>query len=137
MTPRALGAILSVAAVSLLSVGRLFLQVADFYPQAPSTDGVTDFDSRFMALRGMLPPKGIIGYMTDPDTLPAGMEAQAEFHLTQYSLAPILVVNSPRQRFVVGNFHRVVTTGSLRDRGFKLVREFGNGIALLENENLR
>jgi hypothetical protein len=137
MTPRVLGAILSVAAVSLLSVGRLFIQVSDFYPKAPVPDGVTEFDGRFAALRGMLPTKGVIGYMTDPETPPADVNAQAEFHLTQYALAPILVVNSPQQRFVVGNFHKVVTTGSLRDRGFKTVREFGRGIVLLENEKVR
>lgn len=137
MTPRALGAILAVAAVSLLSIGRLFFQVADFYPTAPSPDGVTDFDRRFTALRSQLPPKGVIGYLTDPDTPPTDTNAQAEYHLAQYALAPILVVNSPDQRYLVGNFHRTVTTGSLRDRGFKLIREFGNGIVLLENEKVR
>lgn len=137
MTSRVLGALLTVAAVSLLSVGRLFMQVADFYPTAPAADGVTDFDTRFAGLRGMLPEKGVIGYMTDPDTPPTDTNAQAEFHLTQYALAPILVLHSPEQRFVVGNFHRTVTTGSLRDRGFKLVKEFGNGIALFENEKVR
>ena len=137
MSPRVLGAILSVSAVSLLSVGRLFFQVADFYPTAPSPDGVTDFDRRFQALRTMLPAKGVIGYMTDPDTPPGDTNAQAEYHLTQYALAPVIVVNSPEQHFVIGNFHRVVTTGSLRDRGYKLVREFGNGIVLLENEKVQ
>lgn len=137
MTPRVLGAILTVAAVSLLSVGRLFVQIADFYPTAPSPDGVTDFDARFAGLRAMLPAKGVIGYLTDPDTPPNDTNAQAEYHLAQYALAPILVLRSPDQRFVVGNFHRAVTTGSLRDRGFKLVKEFGNGIALLENEKVR
>lgn len=134
MTTRALGATLMVATVSLVSMGRLFFQVADFYPRAPSPDGVTDFDRRFTALRAILPAKGIIGYLTDPDTPPGDTNAQAEYRLAQYALAPLLVVNSPNQKFVVGNFHRAVTTGSLRDRGYKLVREFGNGIALLENE---
>ncbi len=137
MNPRALGAVLSVATVSLLSVGRLFFQVVDFYPTAPSIDGVTEFDGRFAALRGMLPAKGIIGYMTDPETPPGDTNAQAEYHLTQYSLAPILVVNSPQQRYVIGNFHKAVTTGSLQDRGYKLMKEFGNGIVLLENEKVR
>ena len=137
MTPRVLGAILTVAAVSLLSVGRLFVQIADFYPTAPSPDGVTDFDSRFEGLRAMLPAKGVIGYITDPGTPPADTNAQAEYHLAQYSLAPVLVVYSAEQRYVVGNFHQAVTTGSLRDRGFKLVKEFGKGIVLLENERVR
>jgi hypothetical protein len=137
MSPRVLGAVLCVAAVSLLSVGRFFFQVADFYPKAPSPDGVTDFDNRFAGLRAMLPPKGIIGYMTDPGTPPNDTNAQAEYHLAQYALAPVLVAYSPDHRFVVGNFHQAVTTGSLRDRGFKLIREFGNGIVLLENEKVR
>lgn len=137
MTPRILGAALCIAAVSLLSIGRFFFQVADFFPKAPSPDGVTDFNSRFQGLRAMLPPKGIIGYMTDPETPAADTNAQAEYHLTQYALAPVLVVYSQDHRFVIGNFHKTVTTGSLRDRGFKLVREFGNGIALLENEKVR
>ena len=137
MTPRSLGATACLAAVSLLSMGRLFLQVSDFYPKAPSVDGVTEFDGRFGAVRGLLPPKGIIGYMTDAETPAGDVNAQAEYHLTQYALAPVLVVKSDQQRFVVGNFHRTVTTGSLRDRGFKLVQSFGNGIVLLENEKVR
>ncbi len=137
MTARALGSTLIVAAVSLLSVGRLFFQVADFYPKAPSPDGVTEFNQRFAALRTMLPPRGIIGYMTDADAPPGDTNTVAEYHLTQYAVAPVLVVNSPDQRFVIGNFHRVVTAGSLRDRGFKVIREFGNGIALLENERVK
>lgn len=137
MTARALGSTIIVAAVSLLSVGRLFFQVADFYPKAPSPDGVTEFSQRFSVLRTMLPQRGVIGYMTDADSAPGDTNTVAEYHLTQYAVAPILVVNSIEQRFVIGNFHRVVTAGSLRDRGFKVIREFGNGIALLENERVK
>ena len=125
------------AIVSVVSVARLFLQVADFYPKAPPVDGVTEFDSRFHQLRSLLPPTGMIGYITDPETPAADTNAQAEFHLAQYALAPVIVVRSPEQRYVIGNFHKVVTAGSLRDRGFKVVREFGRGIVLLENEKRR
>ncbi len=135
MTPRHLGAVALVAAVSLLSIGRLFFQMADLYPSTPTPDGVTDFDQRFAGVKDMLPAKGVIGYMTDPGASATDTNAQAEYYLAQYSLAPILVVNSDQQRYVVGNFHKVVTAGSLRDRGYKLLRQFGNGIALLENEN--
>jgi len=134
MNARSLGSVLLVAAVSLLSLGRFFSQVADFYPKAPSPDGVTEFNGRFAALRAMLPPRGVIGYMTDADASPSDTNTQAEYHLTQYALAPVVVLFSSDQRFVVGNFHKTVTAGSLRDRGYKVVREFGNGIVLLENE---
>lgn len=137
MTSRVLGAVLCVAAVSVLSVGRFFVRIADFYPTAPSPDGVTEFNNRFRELRAMLPPRGVIGYMTDPNVPPGDTNAQAEYYLAQYALAPVLVVNSSEQRYVVGNFHLEIAKGGLRDRGFKLVREFGNGIVLLENEKVR
>ena len=137
MPSRAQVATITVAVGSLLSIGRLFVQIADFYPTAPSPDGVTGFDSRFTALGAMLPRKGIIGYVTDPGVPLDETDAQAEYHLTQYALAPVLVDRSPEHRFVIGNFHQKVSVGSLRERGFNLVREFGNGIALLENEKVR
>ena len=129
-----MGAVFLLAAATLLSAGRLFVQVSDFYPTAPSPDGVTAFESRFSGLRAMLPAQGVIGYMTDPGGNMDATDAAAEFHLAQYALAPVIVVPTADRRYVVGNFHQVVTVGTLREKGFKLVREFGNGIALLEKE---
>jgi hypothetical protein len=137
MPPRALGAVLLIGAVSILSLGRLFVQISDFYPTAKSPDGVTEFESRFAGLRAILPAKGIIGYITDEGVDPASADAQAELRLTQYAVAPVLVVNSPAHRFVIGNFHREVTTGALRDRGFIVVQAFGNGIVLLQKEEAK
>ncbi len=134
MSPRILCAVLAVAVVSFATAGRLFLQIADFYTTAASPDGVTEFESRFEQLRTLLPARGVIGYMADED-LPAGdANAQAEFFLTQYAIAPVIVVRQTNQPFVIGNFKKMVTTGSMRDKGFKLIREFGRGIALFENE---
>ncbi|MBM3783560.1 MAG: hypothetical protein FJW30_04325 [Acidobacteria bacterium] len=133
MYARAVGAVLIVAAVSLASTGRLFTQVADFYTQAPVVDGVTEFTGRLAQLKAMLPASGVAGYMTDPGTPATDTNAQAEYHLVQYALAPVLVVYSTEQRYVIGNFHNRISTGSLREQGFELVREFGNGIALFEN----
>lgn len=137
MTSRTLGAVLLLAAASLFAAGRLFLQVSDFYPTAPSPDGVTAFESRFAGLRAMLPAQGVIGYMTEPGSTMDPTDAQAEHHLAQYALAPVIVTPAADRRYVVGNFHQVVTVGTLREKGFKLVREFGNGIALLEKETER
>ena len=134
MPPRTTGAVSLICAVSLLSVGRLFVQISDFYPTAPSPDGVTEFDSRFTGLRALLPPKGVIGYITDEGIDPASADAQAELHLVQYAVAPVLVVPSAKHRFVIGNFHREVTAGALRDRGYQVVQVFGKGIVLLEKE---
>jgi hypothetical protein len=129
--------VLGLGLASLGTVGDLFRRVADVYVAAPAVDSVTEFTSRFDGLRQMLPSKGNIGYMTDPDTPAEDANALAEFHLAQYALAPVIVVRSDQQRYVVANFHRQVSTGSLKDRGLVLVREFGKGIALFENERMR
>ncbi|MBM3752815.1 MAG: hypothetical protein FJW38_02395 [Acidobacteria bacterium] len=137
MYPRAVTATLLVAAVSLFSTFRLFMQTADAYTQAPAIDGVTEYTERLKALKDALPPTGVIGYMTDPGTPANNTDAMAEHHIIQYALAPLVVVPNANQKYVVGNFHKTIATGSLRDQGFKLVREFGNGIALLENEKVK
>lgn len=137
MHPRAVAATLLVAGVSLFSSFRLFTQTADVYTQAPAVDGVTEFSGRLKALKEVLPPAGVIGYMTDPGTPVNSTDAVAEHHIIQYALAPIVVVPNTNQKFIVGNFHKAVSTGALRDQGFKLVQEFGNGIALLENDKVK
>ncbi len=137
MHPRAVAATLLVSGVSLFSSFRLFTQTADVYTKAPAVDGVTEYTGRLNALKAVLPATGVIGYMTDPGTPANNTDAVAEHHIIQYALAPLVVVPNANQKFVVGNFHKAIATGSLRDQGFKLVQEFGNGIALLENEKVK
>jgi hypothetical protein len=84
--------VLGLGLASLGTVGDLFRRVADVYVAAPAVDSVTEFTSRFDGLRQMLPSKGNIGYMTDPDTPAEDANALAEFHLAQYALAPVIVV---------------------------------------------
>jgi len=134
MTPRTVAAVLLVSFVSLLSIGKFFQQISDFFVKRPAVDGVTQFTARYQPVRSLLPDKGVIGYMTDPAAAADELNATAEFYLVQYALAPIVVVNSPNQRFIVSNFHVMMTTGAMADQGFKLVREYGNGVAVFENQ---
>lgn len=137
MPPRSLWATVLVAIVSVASIGRYFFESGDAYAESPTPDSVTEFDQRFAELRKMLPGRGVIGYVTDPGIAPDDGEALAEYYLTEYALTPHIVVRSEDQRFLVGNFHKEITVGSLADRGFKLVRQFGNGIVLLEKNGAR
>jgi hypothetical protein len=134
MSPRNVLAVLLVAGVSFLSIGKFFQEISDFYVRRPEVDGVTQFTSRYTPVRALLPEKGVIGYMTDPAAAADELNATAELYLVQYALAPVVVVNSTDQRYIVTNFHTMVTTGSMADQGFKLVREFGNGVAVFENQ---
>ncbi|MCA2968856.1 MAG: hypothetical protein INH43_10090 [Acidobacteriaceae bacterium] len=134
MSPRTVLAVLLVAGVAFFSIGRFFQEISDFYARRPEVDGVTQFTARYAPVRAMLPEKGMIGYMADPGAGADELTATAELYLVQYALAPVIVVNSTDQRYFVTNFHTTVTTGSMADQGFRLVREFGNGVAVFENE---
>lgn len=134
MTSRTVVAVLLVAFVALLSIGKFFQQISDFFVKRPTVDGVPQFTARYQPVRALLPDSGVIGYMTDPAAAADEVNATAEFYLVQYALAPIVVVNSPNQRYLVSIFHVMVTTGSMADQGYKLVREFGNGVTVFENQ---
>jgi hypothetical protein len=133
MHPRVLSAIALISFLSLFANLRRSGEVADFYARRPLIDGVSEFQSRMTELRAYLPPKGVIGYTPDFGMPPDDANAQAEFHLIQYALAPVIVVYSPNERYVIGNFHQKTATADLEKAGLKLVKEFGNGIALFQN----
>jgi hypothetical protein len=85
-------------------------------------------DQRFSALRAELPAHGVIGYIGES----AGT-AIPDYYLAQYALAPLVLDHSINHKLVVGNF----TTASKLPRELALVKNFGNGVLLLENKDVR
>jgi hypothetical protein len=79
-------------------------------------------DRRFSSLKSNLPQRGVVGYVGEPGTL-----AIADYYLTQYALAPIIIDHSPNHALVIGNFPALppAPPGNLR-----LVKDFGNGVLL-------
>jgi hypothetical protein len=73
---------------------------------AGGVDPVTRYDLRFQSLRDELPPRGVIGYVSDKQTAGhfTSLEGMKEYFMTQYSLAPVIVVVGPEADLVVGNF---------------------------------
>jgi hypothetical protein len=114
-----------------------WIRLAATAPRHAASDEISSYERRFLELRAALPAHGVVGYLGDPDpeaATPAQREASSLLHfkrylLAQYALAPVVLIESTEPEFVVGNFD----PGSrpLLPSGFRIEREFGNGLVLL------
>ncbi|UCC71612.1 MAG: hypothetical protein JSV86_14665 [Gemmatimonadota bacterium] len=98
-------------------------------PSVPA-DRASRHEARFAPLREQLPARGVVGYASDG--LAAGsftsLEAMQDYFLTQYSLAPLIVVRGADPPLVVGNFR---TAQSALPEGTTVLRDLGDGVVLL------
>ena len=106
------------------------LLVAQRFPR----DVVSGNEEYLAALRGALPAHGIVGYLPSVplQKAPASTLAVAQLYSTQYSLAPLIVVNDPSQRLVVANLPTGTVAQAIANYPqLVLMRDFGRGVALL------
>ena len=81
---------------------------------------------RFDGLRAALPPRGTIGYLSDTNT-------NEGYYLAQYFLAPLVIAPDAQRKLVVANFASGTAISRMAAaRGLVVVRDFGNGVALLQ-----
>lgn len=91
--------------------------------------GVTAFESRFDSFRQAIQPHGVYGYLSDNP--PNDPSAAAEYHLTQYVLAPAIIKPDSAENLVVVNVHsKSLDWKLLHDNHLLPVQDFGDGIAL-------
>lgn len=110
----------------LLSTVRI---LSDAPSPGPYTDTVRPAsDERFAALKAALPPQGIVGYVGDS-------ESPADYYLTQYALAPLIVDHSSSHPLVIGNFSKSPAAGWKGN--LQLVKDFGNGVILFANKDAK
>jgi len=100
---RAKAGVYALAFVALISCLLLVNQEAKQYSMETGQSAIGFYDQRFGGLRKHLPAAGIAGYLSDQSG--GDVQSQAEFMTAQYALAPAILVNSPDQDLVVGNFH--------------------------------
>jgi hypothetical protein len=88
-------------------------------------------EGRLLELRKSLPASTHVGYVTDDR--PWVSDASTErFFLTQYVLAPVVVVPESTHEWVVGNFRDVRTASVPRD--LRVERDFGEGVVLFRRK---
>ncbi|MFQ5666425.1 MAG: hypothetical protein ACE5I7_08330 [Candidatus Binatia bacterium] len=136
------GRVRACAAVGLLAAFALFSAARTLRHAAPvllrgrlPADRITMNEGRFAALRTALAGHGVVGYLSPlpPDKLASSVQGIAQFYLTQYALAPVIVVNDPTQRFVVANFFgRAAPPARVHRPHLVTVHDFGGGVILLE-----
>ncbi len=122
-------AVLSLAAIALVSSFWFLLDVLGTATHSTKAFGVAAYENRFNDFRKAYQPYGVYGYVSDnPPTDPSAL---AEFHLTQYTLAPAIVKQSADEGLVIVNYHsKQLDVRLLRAHRLALVQDFGNGVAL-------
>jgi hypothetical protein len=125
------------------AVLNLLWQGVRIYNGLPETDPVTIHETRIAQLLPLLPASGAVGYVTtvENDRIFAAektftnVEFLAQYVLTQYTLAPRIVRNSPDLPLVVGNFiDGPPAPGFLEKNGLVPQKDFGDGLFLYRRE---
>jgi hypothetical protein len=107
-----------------------------YYRANPDPWAVAKQEVRFDALRAELPVTSILGYYSDVSSGRGGNPAA--FYVALYGMSPHLLVpdsNVYKPEFVLGNFGRRPDLGQLeREKGLKLVKDYGRGVMLFRRE---
>ena len=102
----------------------------------PYIDGITLWENRLKLLKADLPETGVIGYLADWDVSGQGesSDLEAEYRMTQYALAPLVVARGSDYGIVVGNITVTKFDDDLEEHYRLLLQhEYGNGILLLRD----
>ncbi|MBU0651780.1 MAG: hypothetical protein KKG96_02735 [Proteobacteria bacterium] len=125
------------------AVMNLLWQNIRIYSGLPEKDPVTIHEERIRQLKPLLPASGEIGYITTVENDRifgfeksfTNVEFLAQYVLTQYTLAPRIVRNSPDLPLVVGNFiDGPPAPGFLEKHGLVPLRDLGDGLILYRKE---
>jgi hypothetical protein len=133
--------ILLLVALTCSSAFNALSQNARSYEEAPKTDPVTIHEIRITQLKEFLPSSGSVGYITtiENDRIFAAeksfsnVEFLAQYVLTQYTLAPLVIRNSPDFPVIIGNFiDGPPAPGFLEKNSLHSIRDFGDGLILYQ-----
>lgn len=120
----------TIVVFALVSDGQLLAKSLVDYARTSRPSAIDQYLTRFVEIRSALPGRGVVGYVADPrgkDMLHGG-DYYRKFHLAQYALAPLIMVDSPDRDLVIGNFTPRARPPQLP--GMTLVRDYGNGVML-------
>ncbi len=89
---------------------------------------------RFDGIRSMLPQRGVVCYMPNPDN---SFDAKKHYFLAQYALAPLVVRPTADCDPLIGDFPAGSTAASVSGQQFVVLNDFGNGLMLLRRNTGR
>jgi hypothetical protein len=94
-------------------------------------DQVTIYEKKFIELKAFLQDHLAVGYVSDYDA--NSDEDGMAYGMTQYVLAPIILVRGKKRNFIVGNFHSAnPNIKAYEEENLSLYRDFGNGVILFQ-----
>ena len=113
---------------SLLSSWGLFNKSRKNYNPLDDYGGHQDvvrYERRFDAIKRELSGQGIVGYVSDMPPY------NAEFYMTQYALAPVIVDPTKARQLMVGNFSfGAIDVSTVTYLPLTLRGDYGNGVKL-------
>ena len=94
-------------------------------------DPITKYEKRFSEIKAYLPNHAVVGYISDYDEK-SDKYGQA-YNMTQYVLAPVILVRGIKRKFIIGNFQAAQPNiKAYARKDVALVRDFGNGAVLFK-----
>jgi hypothetical protein len=121
--------LLLVLAYAAVSDVRWIYRAAQGVRDAHVVDSISSYERRYRELKQALPHEGVIGYVSAGQQF--GTEDFRRFLLTEYALAPLVLINDTTPDLIVGNFHPDSVPSAPPAPDLRLVRDFGDGVWLL------
>jgi hypothetical protein len=122
-------AVFALTAIALVSSFWFLLDVLGAATRRTQAFGVAAFQNRFSDFPKPIQPHTVYGYFSD--NAPNDPSALAEFHLTQYTLAPAIVKPSVTENLVIVNYHsKQLDMRLLQANHLRPVRNVGTGVML-------
>ena len=120
----------TIVVFALVSDGQLLAKSLVDYVRTARPSAIDQYLTRFSGIRAALPTRGVVGYIAEAKgrEILHGGDYYRKFHLAQYALAPLIMVDSPDRDLVIGNFSIGTRMSPLP--GLTLVRDYGNGVML-------
>jgi len=118
------------ALVALASSAALARHIENTSRDRTGKDDVSPFLRRLEPLRRALPSHGTVGYEADALDPLADREDVRRFYLTQYAVAPVIVVAGVDRELVIGDYRSPEACRICKSKEFTLAADFGDGLML-------
>ncbi len=124
--------------VLLVNVVPLLQPLRKLVERGGKRDDVVVSEEKLRPIRNLLPPHEVIGYITAGEVTKENLvelEACRIFYMTQYALAPNILMHEITRRYVVGNFKtHEEALATARQQRMTILKDFGNGLLLLQGK---